>query len=79
MYKLGAFWAYAALARMSLPGERNIYTVEINYYATELELPKPLWQPFIDRTPRHATAQDINAQSTNLTERLTNHLLNPGK
>ena len=79
LYKLGAFWAYAALARMSLPGERNIYTVEINYYATELELPKPLWQSFIDRTPRHATAQDINAQSTDLTERLTNYLLNPGK
>jgi hypothetical protein len=79
LYKLGAFWAYAAMARMSLPGERNIYSVEINYYAAELQLPKPLWQPFIDRTPRHATAQDINAQSTDLTERLTNHLLNPGK
>jgi hypothetical protein len=35
--------------------------------------------PFIERTHRNATAQDINAQNMDLTARLTSHLLNPGK
>jgi hypothetical protein len=79
LYKLGAFWGYAALVRTGVPGERNVYTVEINYYAKELDLPRALWQPFIERTPRNATAQDINAQNMDLTARLTSHLFNPGK
>ena len=74
LYKLGALWGYATLARMSLAGERSIYAVEISHYATQLELPPSLWKPLIDPTPGDATVDQINAQSMALTERVTKYL-----
>jgi hypothetical protein len=74
LYKLGALWGYATIARMSLAGERSIYAVEIQHYATELGLPKALWQPFVDPTPRDGTAPQINAESMALTEAVTTYL-----
>jgi len=77
LYKLAAFWAYAGLARMSLPGERNIYAVEISYYATRLGLPATLWRAYIEPTGSGMTAQQINRQTMELTGEVTKYLLAP--
>jgi hypothetical protein len=74
LYKLGALWGYAAVARMALPGERSIYAVEIQHYATDLDLPEPLWQPLVAPTPLALTAPQINAESMALTEAVTRYL-----
>jgi hypothetical protein len=73
-YKLGSLWGYALLPRVALPGEPSIFAVEIRYYAPQIGLPEEVWRPMIERTPGEATGDQINAQSTRLTEAVTNHL-----
>ncbi|MBS1820071.1 MAG: hypothetical protein JSU08_19220 [Acidobacteria bacterium] len=77
LYKLGALWGYAAVARFSLPGERNIYSSEISYYASRLELPNELWQPFVARTRRDAPAAEIMQATLAQSQTLTNYLIGP--
>jgi hypothetical protein len=67
VYKLGTLWGYSTLTRMSLPGERSVFGLELRHYARLIDLPESLWRPMIDRTPR-VTAAEINAQSQSLTE-----------
>jgi hypothetical protein len=77
-YKLGSLWGYALLSRFALPGEASIFAVEIRYYAPQIGLPEEVWRPMIEPTPREATADQINSQSTRLTEAVTRHLSGPG-
>jgi len=67
VYKLGTFWGYSTLTRMSLPGERPPFGAELHHYAKLIDLPESLWRPMIDRTPS-ATSAEINARSQSLTE-----------
>ena len=76
-YKLGALWGYATLSRFALPGEPSIFAVEIRYYAPQIGLPEEVWRAMIERTPREATADQINAQSVRLTDAVTKHLNSP--
>ncbi len=71
--KLGGLWGYASLSRFALPGEPSIYAMEIAHYARQTALPDALWKPMIVRTPRTATPDDINAESTKLTAAVTQY------
>jgi hypothetical protein len=74
LYKLGAYWGYAMMVRMALPGERSINSLQIEYYARKAGLPEELWQPAIDRTASDATSEELQADTTQRTEAVTAHL-----
>lgn len=73
-FKLGALWGYAELVRPSLPGQRTIFGAEIRHYAHQANLPAVLWEPFVERTARDASGQEIARASQALTERVTRHV-----
>jgi hypothetical protein len=68
LYKLGAYWGYAMMVRMALPGELSVFAVEINYYTRKADLPAHLWQPVLDRTPSRATRDALVADTATLTD-----------
>jgi hypothetical protein len=74
LYKLGSYWGYSMLARIELPGERNVYADEILYYARRLELPDDAWQPMVARTSSGAAPEQLESETAALTESLTRHL-----
>lgn len=74
LYKLGAFWGYAALVRPSLPGERAVFAAEIRHYATLAGLPSEIWAPLSEVTPARASPGEINAQSADLTQQVGAYL-----
>ncbi len=74
LYKIGAYWGHSWLVRAALPGERNIYAVEIGYYARRLGLPEPLWAPMIARTAAAARPSDLYADGQTLTTQLAEYL-----
>lgn len=75
LYKLGAIWGYAMLARPMVPGEHAISAFEIRHYARAADLPEPLWQPMIARTPRNASYDEIAKATAALTEKVTEYLM----
>jgi len=70
LYKLGAFWEYAALVRPSLPGERSLFAAEIRHYAMEAGIPPEMWTPLTEVTPAKAGPREINAQTVDLTQKI---------
>ena len=75
LFKLGAVWGYSEMVRPSLPGERAVFTAEINYYARQAGLPAPLWQPMLERTRRDATSDEIMTETNSLTSNVTANLM----
>lgn len=75
LYKLGALWGYSEMVRPSLPGERAVHALEINYYAKQLELPEAIWKPMLEKTSRNASRDELIAQSEALTSGVTSHLM----
>jgi hypothetical protein len=73
-YKMGEYWGYSLLIRAAVAGERNVFAAELDYYARRLDLPEPLWRPMTARTPSGATSAQIQSESAELTEKLTEHL-----
>lgn len=76
LYKLGAYWGYASEVRIALPGERSIFGLEIEHHARRAGLPEELWAPALAATPPSATTEDLAAQTHQLTEAITRHLMN---
>ena len=74
LYKLGAYWGYAMMVRMALPGERSVYAIEIEYYARRARLPEELWLPVIDQMPTDATSKEVEADMTQRMDALTDYL-----
>jgi hypothetical protein len=74
LYKLGAYWGYAMMIRIALPGERSAFAVEIDHHATRAGLPRELWQRAIDRTASDAHAEDLVAETIQITDAITTHL-----
>jgi hypothetical protein len=75
LYKLGALWGYSTMARFALSGERSIFAVELDHHARAAGLPDDVWHAMVERIPANATPQEINAQSQEITARVTEHLL----
>ena len=75
LFKLGAVWGYSEMVRPSVPGERAVHALEINYYAKRAGLPPPLWKPMLQATSRTATTDELIAQSEALTNGVTSHLM----
>ena len=75
LYKLGTVWGYSTMVRPALPGEPAVFAVEINYYARQVGLPEPLWQPMIERTPRDANRDQLMVDTNALTDDVTRHLM----
>ena len=74
LFKLAAFWGYSEVVRLSLPGERAVFAMEIRYHAPRAEVPEALWSPIIQRLPANAKAEEVVAQMTTLTGAVTNFL-----
>jgi hypothetical protein len=74
LYKFGALWGYETLVRFVLPGEGAIYAAEIDHYARRASVPDALWRPMVQTTPENASAAQINAQSTQLTDGVSKYL-----
>ena len=45
--KMGTYWGFSMWVRTALPGEPNIYALEMHYYARRLALLESLWRPII--------------------------------
>jgi hypothetical protein len=75
LYKLGAYWGYAAEVRVALPGERSIFALEIEHHAREAGLPEALWAPVLPATPSNATTAELAAETQRLGVAVTQHLL----
>jgi hypothetical protein len=73
LYKLGAFWGYAAIGRPSGPGERTTHAVEIGYHGRQAGVPGTLLDPMVGRTPR-ADADRLTVETSALTEAMTKYL-----
>jgi hypothetical protein len=78
LYKLGALWGYATLARFALGGERAVFEAELRYHATRAGLPDEVWRPMVARIPADSTAEAINQESQAITGRVTEHLMKSG-
>jgi hypothetical protein len=74
LYKFAAFWGYSSLVRFVLPGQGSIYAAEIDHYASRAGVPEALWRPMVEPTPENASAAQINAQSTQLTDSVNKYL-----
>ena len=74
VYKLGAYWGYAMMIRIALPGERSAFAIEIEHHASKAGLPHALWRPVVDRTASNATAEELLAESIQITDAITAHL-----
>jgi hypothetical protein len=75
LFKLGSVWGYSMLNRLAAPGSRAILAPQIRYHAVKLGLPQALWQPMVDRSPKGATVNQLEADMTAVTEGLTKFLL----
>ena len=75
LYKLGAYWGYAAEVRVALPGERSIFALEIEHHARAAGLPEALWAPVLPATPSDATTEQLAAEAQRLGVAVTQHLL----
>ena len=76
LYKMGAYWGFSMWTRTALPGEANVYALEIHYYARRLALPESLWRPMIARTPANASGKTLAAEVDAATDRVTAYLRN---
>ena len=74
LFKLGALWGYSEMVRPSLPGERAVFAMEIRHHALRADVPEPLWNPMLQRTPANSTPDEVIAQTTTLTEGVTTYL-----
>ena len=74
LFKLAAFWGYSEVVRLSLPGERAVFAMEIRYHAPRAELPEALWSPMIQGLPANTEAKDVVAQMTTLTNGVATYL-----
>ena len=74
LFKLAAFWGYSEVVRLSLPGERAVFAMEIRYHAPRAQVPEALWSPMIQRLPANAEAKDVVAQMTTLTNGVATYL-----
>jgi hypothetical protein len=74
LYKMGAYWGFSMWVRTALPGEPNIYALEINHYAHRLALPDSVWRPMIDRTPSGASGEALAADVDAATDRMAAYL-----
>jgi len=74
LFKLAAFWGYSEVVRLSLPGERAVFAMEIRYHAPRAEVPEALWSPMIQRLPANTEAKDVVAQMTTLTNGVATYL-----
>jgi hypothetical protein len=77
LFKLGALWGYSEMVRPSLPGERAVFAMEIRHHALRAGVPEPLWSPMLQPTPANATAEEVIAQMTALTQGVTASLERP--
>jgi hypothetical protein len=75
LYKLGAYWGYAAEVRIALPGERSIFGLEIEYHARKARLPEELWAPALRATASDATTDELVRETGAMTLAVTQHLL----
>jgi hypothetical protein len=75
LYKLGAVWGYSEMVRPSLRGERAVFALEIRHYAQRVGLPEPLWKPMLHPTPSEASGEQVIAQTEELTNSVTSHLM----
>jgi hypothetical protein len=74
IYKLGLYWGYSMSARNSLPGENNIYAVEIAHYARRRALPEEVWKPMVDSTPADMTVPDLIADTVRISNEMQAYL-----
>jgi hypothetical protein len=74
LFKLGALWGYSEMVRPALPGERAVFAMEIRYHALRADVPEPLWDPMLQRTPANSKPDEVLAQMTTLTEGVTTYL-----
>lgn len=76
LYKLGAYWGYAAEVRIALPVERSIFAVEIEHHARLAGLPEDLWAPALGATRSNASAEQLAAEMQQQSLAVTTFLQN---
>lgn len=74
LFKLGAFWGYSEMVRPVLVGERAVFAFEIRYHASRADVPEELWSPMLERSDVNVKPDQIAAQTSALTDKLTLHL-----
>ena len=62
------------MVRLSLPGERAVFAMEIRYHGPRAEVPEALWSPMIQGLPANAQTKDVVAQMTTLTNGVASYL-----